>query len=78
MYTNHNSLQYLFTEKDFNLRQTRWVELLKDYDMSILYHPGKDNVVADSLSHTTLGIVSHVDEEKNDLVKNVHRFSRFV
>ncbi|WMV38677.1 hypothetical protein MTR67_032062, partial [Solanum verrucosum] len=36
--------------KELNLRQRRWLELLKDYDMSILYHPGKANVVADALS----------------------------
>ncbi|KAA3465605.1 DNA/RNA polymerases superfamily protein [Gossypium australe] len=43
-------LQYLLTQKELNLRQRRWVELLKDYDCSIEYHPGKANVVADALS----------------------------
>ncbi|XP_069144485.1 uncharacterized protein [Solanum lycopersicum] len=50
VYTDHRSLQYVFTKKDLNLRQRRWMELLKDYDMTILYHPGKANVVADALS----------------------------
>ena len=50
VYTDHRSLQYVFTQKDLNLRQRRWMELLKDYDITILYHPGKENVVADALS----------------------------
>ena len=50
VYTDHRSLQYVFTQKDLNLRQRRWMELLKDYDITILYHPGKANVVADALS----------------------------
>ena len=40
VYTDHRSLQYVFTQKDLNLRQRRWMELLKDYDVTILYHPG--------------------------------------
>lgn len=48
IYTGHKSLKYIFDQKDLNLRQRRWLELLKDYDCSILYHPGKANVVAES------------------------------
>ncbi|XP_070047435.1 uncharacterized protein [Nicotiana tomentosiformis] len=50
VYTNHRNLQHLFNQRDLNLRQRRWLELLKDYDITILYHPGKANVVADALS----------------------------
>jgi hypothetical protein len=50
VYTEHKSLKYIFTQPDLNLRQRRWLELIKDYDMSIHYHPGKANVVADALS----------------------------
>ncbi|KAK8521849.1 hypothetical protein V6N12_066431 [Hibiscus sabdariffa] len=50
VYTDHKSLKYLMTQKELNLRQHRWLELLKDYDLSIEYHPGKVNVVADALS----------------------------
>ena len=50
VYTDHRSLQYVFTLKDLNLRQRRWMELVKHYDITILYHPGKANVVADALS----------------------------
>ena len=41
---------YIFTQPDLNLRQRRWIELVKDYDLGINYHPGKANVVADALS----------------------------
>ena len=48
----------------------------KDYDMSVLYHPGKANVVADALNRMTMGSVSHVKKHKKDLVKDVHRLAR--
>ncbi|KAG8474842.1 hypothetical protein CXB51_031529 [Gossypium anomalum] len=50
VYSDHKSLKYLMTQKDLNLRQRRWLELLKDYELVIDYHPRKDNVVADALS----------------------------
>ncbi|KAI3717316.1 hypothetical protein L1987_68865 [Smallanthus sonchifolius] len=50
IYTDHKSLKYFFEQKDLNMRQRRWLELVKDYDCEILYHPGKANVVADALS----------------------------
>ena len=50
VYTDHESLKYIFTQPDLNLRQRRWLELVKDYDLRINYHPGKANVVPDALS----------------------------
>jgi hypothetical protein len=50
IFTDHKSLKYIFTQKDLNLRQRRWLELIKDYDLDIQYHPGKANVAADALS----------------------------
>jgi hypothetical protein len=50
IYTDHNSLKYIFTQADLNMRQRRWLELIKDYDLEVHYHPGKANVVADALS----------------------------
>ena len=47
---DHKSLKYLLTQKELNLRQRRWIELLKDYDCSIKYHPSKPNRVVDVLS----------------------------
>ncbi|KAJ6839083.1 uncharacterized protein M6B38_316420 [Iris pallida] len=50
IYTDHKSLKYVFTQKEINMRQRRWLELLKDFDMELTYHPGKANKVADALS----------------------------
>ena len=50
IYTDHKSLKYLPSQRELNLRQRRWMELIKDYDCVIDYHPGKANVVADALS----------------------------
>ena len=50
VFTDHQSLKYIFSQRDLNLRQRRWLEYIKDYDFSIAYHPGKANVVADALS----------------------------
>ncbi|KAL0551909.1 hypothetical protein IC582_011001 [Cucumis melo] len=50
IFTDHKSLKYFFTHKELNMRQRRWLELVKDYNCDILYHPGKANVVADAIS----------------------------
>jgi hypothetical protein len=50
IYTDHKSLKYIFTQSELNMRQRRWLELIKDYELEIHYRPGKANVVADALS----------------------------
>jgi hypothetical protein len=50
IYTNHKSLKYLFTRPNLNMRQWRWLELIKDYELEVHYHPGKANVVSYALS----------------------------
>jgi hypothetical protein len=50
IYTDHKSLKYIFTQADLNMRQRHWLELIKDYNLEVHYHPGKANVVADALS----------------------------
>jgi hypothetical protein len=50
VYSDHKNLKYIFTQPNLNLRQRRWLELIKDYDLGINYHPGKANAIADALS----------------------------
>ena len=60
IFTDHKSLQYIFTHKELNLRQRRWLELIKDYDCTIEYHPGKTIVVSDALSRRPESSLSHM------------------
>ncbi|KAL4013253.1 hypothetical protein IC575_025415 [Cucumis melo] len=79
IFTDHKSLKYFFTQKELNMRQQRWLELVKDYDCEILYHPGKANVVADALSrkvsHSTALITRqaplHRDLERAEIAVSV-------
>jgi hypothetical protein len=57
LYMDHKSLKYIFTQSNLNLRQRRWLELIRDYDLGINYHPNKANVVANALSQR-----SHVSQ----------------
>ena len=50
MYTDHKSLKYIFTQRDLNMRQRRWLELVADFDEDLQYHPGKANAAPDALS----------------------------
>ncbi|KAH0670761.1 hypothetical protein KY290_026960 [Solanum tuberosum] len=75
VFTDHRSLQYIFSQRDLNLRQRRWLELLKDYDITILYHPGKVNVVIDALSRKTssMGSLTAISVEKRPLATDIRR-----
>ncbi|KAH0778789.1 hypothetical protein KY290_005216 [Solanum tuberosum] len=64
------------SKKDLNLRQRRWLELVNDYDMSVLCNPDKVNVVVDALSWLSMGSVSHIDDDKKELVRDVPRLAR--
>ncbi|WMV08503.1 hypothetical protein MTR67_001888 [Solanum verrucosum] len=76
VFTDHTGLQYVFSQKELNLKHRRQRELLKEYDISILYHPGKTNVVADVVSRLSMCSTAHVEEEKRELTKDVHRLAR--
>ena len=67
--TDHKSLKYFFTQKELNMRQRRWLELVKDYDCDIQYHPDKANVVADALSRKS----SHLSTLPLRLIQNSER-----
>ena len=81
IFTDHKSLKYFFTQKELNMRQRRWLELVKDYDCEILYHPGKANVVADALSRKvshsaaliTRQVPLHRDLERAEIAVSVGR-----
>ena len=60
IFTDHKSLQYLFMQKELNMRQRRWIELIKDYECTIEYHPGKVNVVADALGRRPMSSLSNL------------------
>jgi hypothetical protein len=74
IYADHKSLKYLFTQKELNMHQRRWLELLNDYDCSINYHPGKANVVADARSRkTTVGRVAAMFITQKELLLDIDR-----
>ncbi|XP_069146050.1 uncharacterized protein [Solanum lycopersicum] len=73
VFTYHKTLQYVFTQRELNLCQRRWLELLKDYDINVHYHPGKANVVADALIKMSIGSTTYIEDEKKKLAKKVHR-----
>ncbi|KAH0644931.1 hypothetical protein KY284_032815 [Solanum tuberosum] len=76
VFSDHKSLQYVFTQKVLNLSQMRWLEFLKDYDMNVFYHPSKANIVADALSRLSISSVEHVEGERKELAKDVHQLPR--
>ncbi|GKB49594.1 putative reverse transcriptase domain-containing protein [Tanacetum coccineum] len=63
IFTDHKSLKYFFDQRDLNMRQRRWLDLVKDYDCEILYHTGKANVVADALSRKIRNEKRHSKEK---------------
>lgn len=66
----------MFNQNELNLPQIRCLELLMYYDMIVLYHPGKANMVAGALSRLSMSSVAHVDEEKKQLVFDIYRFAK--
>src|SRR3954467_6772820 len=73
LYTNHKSLKYFFTQKELNMRQKSWLELIKDYDLTINYTPGKSNVVADALSRKSADIQPNNWELPKELQMDLER-----
>ena len=74
MYSDHKSLKYIFTQRDLNMRQRRWMEFLEDYDFTLHYHPGKANVVADALSRKSREALASIASREWRMLETVGQF----
>ena len=73
VYTDHKSLKYIFIQKEINMRQRRWLELLVDYDLDIQYHPRKANKVADALSMKSQTLVNCLITTQKELLRDLEK-----
>ena len=60
VFSNNKSLKYIFTQRNVNMRQRRWMEYLEDYDFTLHYHHAKENVVVDALIRKSRGVLASV------------------
>ena len=74
MFLKHKSLKYIFTQRDFGMRQCRWIEFLEDYDFTLHYHLGKENVVADVLNWKSRGVLASVASREWQMLETVGQF----
>ena len=74
MFSYHKSLKYIFTQRDLNMRQHRWMEYLEDYGFTLHYHLGKANVVADALSRKSRGVLASIASREWQMLKIVGHF----
>ena len=74
MFLDHKSLKYIFTQRDLNMRQRRWMKYLEDYDFTLNYHPGKANVVADALSRKSRGVLASIASQEWQMLETMGQF----
>ena len=74
VYSNHKSLKYIFTQRDLNMRQRKWMEFLEDYDFTLHYHPGKANVVVDALSRKSWGALASIASREWRMLETREQF----
>ena len=74
VFSNHKSLKYILTQRNLNTRQCRWMEYLEDYDFTLHYHPGKANVVVDSLSRKSQGVLTSIASREWQILETVGQF----
>ena len=74
VYSDHKSLKYIFTQRDLNMRQRRWMEFLEDYDFTLHYHSSKANVVADALSQKSWGALASIASREWRMLETVRQF----
>ena len=75
VFSNHKSLKYIFTQRDLNMRQRRWMKYLEDYDFTLHYHPSKANVVANALKRKSWGVLASVASREWQMLETVGQFS---
>ena len=71
VFSDHKSLRYIFTQRELNMRQRRWMEYQEDYDFTLHYHLGKANVVADALSRKSWGLLASVASREWQMLETV-------
>ena len=71
MFSDHKSLKYIFTQRDLNMRQRKWIEFLEDYDFTLHYHPGKANVMADALNRKSRGVLASIASREWQMLEMV-------
>ena len=69
VFAYHKSMKYIFTQRDLNTRQHRWMKYLEDYDFT--YHPDKENVVADALSRKSRGVLASIVSREWQMIETV-------
>ena len=74
VFLDHKSLKYIFTQRDLNMRQRRWMEFLEDYDFTLHYHPGKANVVANALSRKSRGALASITSREWQILETMGQF----
>ena len=73
VFSDHKSLRYIFTQRDLNMRQRRWMAYLEDYDFTLHYHHGKANVVA-ALSRKSQGVLASIASQEWQMLETVGQF----
>ena len=74
VFSYHKSLKYIFTQRDLNMRQRKWMEYLEDYEFTLNYHLGKENVVADALSRKSRRVSTNVAPREWQMLEIVGQF----
>ena len=74
VFSDHKTLKYIFTQRDLNMRQRRWMEFLEDYDFTLHYHPGKANVVADALTRKSHGVLASIASREWRMLETMGQF----
>ena len=74
MFSDHESMKYIFTQRDLNMRQRRWMKFLEDHDFTLHYHPGKENVVVDVLSLKSRGVLASIVSREWQMLETAGQF----